>query len=158
MEKKMTLKTSKADRFKNLTWDDLEEWAGSRVLSRGQSYQRSHRVQELAQTKSGELVAWVQGEKRYATQVDFKGGELTSTCTCPYRGACKHAVAVVLEYLDHLRKSLEIPQITRQDPRIELLLGFTDDEDIEDDEDKDKGDQGRQEVALGSGRRSGLFK
>ena len=59
----MVRKKLKTGLFKELTWENLEEWAGSRVLSRGQSYQRSHRVQELAQTQSGELVAWVQGEK-----------------------------------------------------------------------------------------------
>ena len=55
----MVQNTSKMDSFKELTWDDLQEWAGGRVLSRGQSYQRSHHVQELAQTKSGELIARV---------------------------------------------------------------------------------------------------
>jgi uncharacterized Zn finger protein len=47
-------------------------------------------------------------------------------------------VALVLEYLDHLKKNLEIPQITGQDPRIALLQGFTDDEDIEDDYDEEE--------------------
>ena len=88
--------------------------------SRGQGYHRSHRVQELAQTESGELVAWVQGGNRYATQVDFKGGDLISTCTCPYGGACKHAVAVVLEYLDCLKKNMEVPKIADQDKRLSL--------------------------------------
>ena len=99
----------------------------------GQSYQRSRRVQDLAQTKSGGLVAWVQGEKRYATQVDFKGGELISTCTCPYGSTCKHAVAVVLEYLDLLKKNMEVPRIAKQDKRL-LLVKKTADEDEWDDE------------------------
>ena len=89
----MTQKTSKANLFKQLTWDDLQEWAGGRVLSRGQSYQRSRRVQDLVQTPSGGLVAWVQGEARYATRVDYEDGELISACTCPYGSTCKHAVA-----------------------------------------------------------------
>lgn len=129
----MKKETLKKDLFKKLSWSDLEQWAGSRVLSRGQGYHRDHRVRELAQTQSGGIVAWIQGGQRYATEVDFEDGELISICTCPYGNNCKHAVAVVLEYLDHLKKSLEIPQITGQDPRIALLEGFTDDEDIEDD-------------------------
>jgi len=47
-------------------------------------------------------------------------------------------VAVVLEYLDHLKKNLEIPKITGQDSRIALLQGFTDDEDIENDYDEEE--------------------
>lgn len=31
----MTETILKAELFKKLTWDDLEEWAGSRVLKRG---------------------------------------------------------------------------------------------------------------------------
>ena len=117
----MTRKSSKVDSFKQLTWDDLHEWAGSRVFSRGQGYQRSHRVQELAQTQTEGLIAWVQGEHRYATRVTLEDGELTSTCTCPYRACCKHAVAVVLEYLDRLKKNLEIPKVTEKDKRLVLL-------------------------------------
>jgi uncharacterized Zn finger protein len=123
----------KKDLFEKLSWHDLEQWTGSRVLSRGQGYHRDRRVQGLAQTQSGGIVAWVQGGRRYATEVDFKGGELISVCTCPYGNNCKHAVAVVLEYLDHLKENREIPQIKGEDPRIALLQGFTDDEDIEDD-------------------------
>jgi hypothetical protein len=70
----MSREISKADLFKELTWDDLQDWAGSRVLSRGQGYQRSHRVKGLAQTQTGSLVAWVQGGQRYATEVDYTGG------------------------------------------------------------------------------------
>jgi uncharacterized Zn finger protein len=125
---------SKTDLFKTLTWDDLQQWAGSRILSRGQSYQRSHRVQELAQTQSGELVAWVQGERRYATQVDFKGGELISTCTCPYGSTCKHAVAVVLEYLDLLKKKMGVPRIAEQDKRLLLVKKTADEDEWEDEE------------------------
>ncbi len=122
---------SKRDLFEELSWDVLEQWAGSRLLSRGQGYQRSHRVKELAQTRTGALVAWVHGGQKYATEVDFEDGELISVCTCPYGNNCKHAVAVVLEYLDHLKKKLEVPQVTGQDQRLALLQGI-DEEDPED--------------------------
>ena len=114
----------KRDLFEKLSWHDLEEWAGSRVLSRGQGYHRDHRVQGLAQTQTGGIIAWVQGGQRYATEVDFEDGELISICTCPYGNNCKHAVAVVLEYLDHLKKKIEIPKATEQDQRIALLEGM----------------------------------
>jgi uncharacterized Zn finger protein len=137
----MSRKKTTIDLFAQLSWDDLEQWAGSRVLSRGQSYQRSHRVQELAQTEGGELVAWVQGEKRYATLVDFKGGELISTCTCPYGGVCKHAVAVVIEYLECLKKNTEVPKIAEQDKRL-LLLEKTGDEDKWDEAEEEDYEEG----------------
>ena len=140
----MKRETLKKDLFEKLSWSDLEQWAGSRILSRGQSYHRDHRVRELAQTQTGGIIAWVHGGRKYATEVDFEDGELISVCTCPYENNCKHAVAVVLEYLDHLKKNLEIPQITGQDPRIALLQGFTDDEDIEDDYEEEE-----EEVEIG---------
>jgi len=122
---------SKANLFKKLTWDDLSEWVGTRVLSRGQSYQRSRRVTELAQTQTGSLIAWVQGGQKYATEVDVENGELTSVCTCPYGNNCKHGVAVVLEYLDHVKKKIEVPMVPEKDRRLTLLEGM-DEEDWED--------------------------
>jgi uncharacterized Zn finger protein len=132
----MKKEPSKRNLFERLDWDDLEQWAGSKILSRGQGYQRSHRVKELAQTQTGALVAWVYGEQKYATEVDFKDGELISVCTCPYGDNCKHAVAVVLEYLDQLKKNREVPQIIEQDQRIGLLQGFADEEDREVDDEE----------------------
>jgi uncharacterized Zn finger protein len=126
----MKKEPSKRDLFERLDWDDLEQWAGSRILSRGQGYQRSHRVKELAQTQTGALVAWVHGGQKYATEVDFEDGELISICTCPYGDNCKHAVAVVLEYLDHVKKKIEINKATEKDQRLALLEGM-DEEDWE---------------------------
>src|SRR4051794_31840795 len=78
--------------WKALTWQDLEEWAGSRSLERGQSYQRSGRVSDLAINADGELLAWVQGTHRYATSVGLTDeGKPLGSCTCPLgSGSCKH--------------------------------------------------------------------
>lgn len=115
----------KRDFFKRLTWDDLREWAGSRIVSRGQNYHRNRQVQGLARTPSGGLIAWVQGSQRYATRVDFVDGELDSVCSCPHWDTCKHAGVVVLEYLDHLKNGIEVPEVTEQDRRIGLLKEFS---------------------------------
>ena len=64
--------------FATLTWDDVETWAGSRIVSRGKSYQRGGRVRELARTASGGIVAWVQGTSRYVTQVEIAKKKLTA--------------------------------------------------------------------------------
>ncbi|MBI2853996.1 MAG: SWIM zinc finger family protein [Chloroflexi bacterium] len=105
----------------NLTWDDIQDWAGSTIASRGRSYQRGHRVQELARTPDGGIVAWVKGTARYATMVTIESGDLTAFCTCPYEGVCKHAVAVLLEYLERLEKNVAVPAIAEGDQRVALL-------------------------------------
>ena len=131
------MKRPKADIFKQLTWDDIKAWAGVNVTSRGQSYQRGHRVQGLALTPDGGLVAWVKGTKRYATLVDIEQEELTSACTCPYGGVCKHAVAVVLEYLEKLGQKVQVSFVAEGDPRLALLentgeeVWYEEDEDLE---------------------------
>ena len=92
-------------------------------MSRGRSYQRNKHVKNLARTPDGGLVAWVQGTERYATRVDVSDdGSLGSLCTCPYWGAtCKHAVAVVLEYLECLKNKSEVPVVAEKDRRLKQL-------------------------------------
>lgn len=110
--------------FAALTWDDVEAWAGSRIVSRGKSYQRSNRVRELARTTSGGIVAWVQGTSRYATQVEIAKKKLTASCTCPYGGTCKHAIAVVLSYLECLKNQREIPPAAGDEAGAETTRGY----------------------------------
>ena len=108
--------------FEDLTWDDLNEWAGSKIASRGRDYQRRGRVSELAHTEGGALVAWVDGSVRYATKVDMDdSGMPNSICTCPYACDCKHGVAVVLEYLERVEHNRSVPQAGSGDERLELL-------------------------------------
>jgi uncharacterized Zn finger protein len=118
-------KYSPADHFKDLTWNDLQEWAGATIVSRGQGYQRTRQVQELARTSRGGLIAWVQGSRRYATGIETEGKELISACTCPYGGVCKHAVAVVLDYLEQVTHNRPIPTVTEQDRRLQVLQNNT---------------------------------
>lgn len=109
-------------RFADLTWDDLEEWAGSRIVGRGRRYQKSGRVAELAVTGNGTLLALVSGSKRYTTRVDMdKNGLPESLCTCPYEYACKHGVAVVLEYLGRVKNNRPVPMADKNDERFSLV-------------------------------------
>lgn len=109
------------DPYADLTWEDLEDWAGTTIVSRGRTYQRNSSVSDLGITSEGILIAYVQGSVRYATQVAIQDGDLTSECTCPYWANCKHAVAVVLEYLMCLKNDVAVPQIPQTDPRLDKL-------------------------------------
>lgn len=141
----MTKRTKKT--LPDLAWADLEAWARARIVSRGTSYQKNGSVRDLAITPDGGLLAWVEGSRNYATTVSLEKGKLSSDCTCPYGGICKHAVAVVLEYLDHLKKNAKAPLASKDDERFILLedeaLAWEDDDDcvdFDDDEDWDEDD------------------
>jgi len=104
-----------------ITLAQLRSWAGERVFKRGQDYERRGRVRELAATEAGVLVAWVQGGERYATRVTLLADRLASDCTCPYGGACKHAVAVALAFLNRPNEAPPLPVAAASDPRLALL-------------------------------------
>jgi uncharacterized Zn finger protein len=139
----MAKKESRIDRFRELTWDDLMGWAGSTIVSRGENYQRNRQVQGLARTPRGGLVAWVRGTERYATRVEFKGEEMVADCTCPYGGTCKHAVAVVLEYLNAAKKNTQVPTVSDQDERMMLLKEAVDSEDWDRDWQEEEIEEGK---------------
>ncbi|MFH0787323.1 MAG: SWIM zinc finger family protein [Pseudomonadota bacterium] len=130
----MVKKINKIEFFKNLSWDDLREWAGSKIVSRGKDYQKSGYVEDLAFTPDGALIAWVLGTHRYATLVDVQKGKLISDCNCPYGDTCKHAVAVVLEGLDFLNKKKEISPCSDGDKRLQALDDFELDDEWEEEE------------------------
>lgn len=137
----MAKKMDKMEFFKKLSWDDLKDWAGSKIVSRGRDYQRSGYVKDLAFTPDGALIASVKGTQRYATLVDVQRGKLIDDCTCPYDDTCKHAVAVVLEALECFKKNREIPSCSKNDERLELLEedDWGDEEDEWDEEDEEEG-------------------
>ncbi len=117
-------KREPADPFADLTWDDLEQWAGGKIVSRGERYQSQGRVSELAVTSDGGLIAWVSGTEEYATKVIMdEEGMPDSVCTCPYGINCKHGVAVVLEYLEQVGEDRQIPRASEGDERLTLLEG-----------------------------------
>jgi uncharacterized Zn finger protein len=122
----MPNKKTQLDRLSDLTWNDIEAWAGERIVSRGKNYQRQGRVADLAVTDDGSLIAWVAGSKRYATMVVMaEDGLPDSSCTCPYVENCKHGVAVVLEYLKRVENNQSVPKAKQDDDRLKL---WTDDD------------------------------
>jgi uncharacterized Zn finger protein len=134
-----TIGDSRDSFYSELTWEDLEDWAGVKIASRGQDYYRRNLVKDLSLSPNGEILAWVDGSERYATLVDVEDGDLVYTCTCPFDdGVCKHAVAVLLAYLESQNKEQTIPEVDENDPRLLLLeekdLGQDDFDENEEDE------------------------
>jgi uncharacterized Zn finger protein len=90
----------------------------------------------------------VKGGERYAVTVwcdpeRKKGGALHSRCTCPVGAdGCKHAVAVVAEYLELLREEVEFPAADADDERWAMLSGEDDEagDDVDDADDLDSDD------------------
>jgi uncharacterized Zn finger protein len=119
--------------FTELTWDDLEAWAGTKVVSRGKSYKQA--VEDLRTTPEGGVVAWVQGTHRYATHVWMGKGKLLSACTCPYSwGPCKHAVAVILVLLGAAKAKKPLLTVKESDRRLKLLRATADGLDVDDED------------------------
>jgi uncharacterized Zn finger protein len=132
----------KSNPFLQLTWFDLESWAGRKVLTRGKSYQRSGYVKDIGISADGKLAAWVQGAKPYAVKVGFKRGKLSSSCTCPYGTDCKHAVALVIEYLERIKNWKDVPLIQKDDKKLKLIQsGHTEWPDDYDDDENDEKDE-----------------
>jgi uncharacterized Zn finger protein len=118
--------------FKDLTWEALEDWAGRKVTTRGKSLVK--RVSGLCVSPGGGLLASVQGGRLYASRVWKEEERLKSVCSCPYGVSCKHAVAVVLAYLEAVREGIEPPEAKPEDPR--LLKLEEDDGPWEDDDEE----------------------
>jgi uncharacterized Zn finger protein len=136
-------KQAQNEGWATLSWDDLTEWAGSRSVSRGRSYQSQGRVDDLAISEDGRLLASVTGGECYAVTVRSdpertKSGALYSRCTCPVGSdGCKHAVAVVAEYLKLLGEAAEIPVAAPDDERWAMLSGEDDEADGDDPAEED---------------------
>jgi len=109
--------------LRKLTFDDLHDWAGEKILNRGKSYVKQ--VDQLSRTGDNTLVAWVTGNERYATSVGVdEEGDFEYYCTCPYNwGPCKHAVAVVLTAVEYVKKKQPIPLLDEDNDLYEALYG-----------------------------------
>jgi uncharacterized Zn finger protein len=159
--KKAQSQLSKTSSTKNkawtsLTWDDLDDWAGTRSVSRGQAYQRQGRVLDLAIATDGRLLATVVGNERYVTSAWLvpgakKRGQIDSMCSCPVGASgCKHAVALIADYLAALVDKRKVAAAEPDDRRwaklsqqdSDLYDEYDDDDEFEDDDvaDSDEAD------------------
>jgi uncharacterized Zn finger protein len=102
--------------WRALTWAEVEDWAGLRSVERGREYCRAGNVLRLSVTADGDLAGWVRGGQRYACRIHLNKA-IRSRCTCPLTDpGCKHAVAVLLAYLDALRHGRDVAPADEDDP------------------------------------------
>jgi len=114
--------TSSYHRFRELTWVDLTLWAGKKIVSDGRECFRRKEVKQISLTESDDILAWVEAEELFATRVEYSEGELYSECTCqPVENTCPHAIAVIIEFIVHLKKNIHIPYAKSNDRRFFLL-------------------------------------
>ena len=123
-------------RFAALTWDDLENFAGTRSVKRGKGYVSC--VSGICVDGKGAVIASVQGREDYATKVWFgDDGKLHSDCSCPVGFACKHAVALTLKVIDEVKAGRKPVMVAADDERLEEFLSADDDFDEDSDEDEE---------------------
>jgi uncharacterized Zn finger protein len=86
-----------------LSEDQVRAWADSRSFSRGQSYARSDAVvNPRIQGTTLKAECWGSADEPYRVEVTLsEGGIAFATCSCPVTLQCKHAVAVLLTWLNH---------------------------------------------------------
>jgi uncharacterized Zn finger protein len=127
--------------LRNLTLDDLREWAGAKILNRGKSYVRN--VKGLSRMEDSTLAAWVSGSEEYATSVHLDSdGDFDYSCSCPYDwGPCKHTVAVVLAAAENVKQKMTIPLLAEDDDLFHALFDDSDDDYGDDDEWQDEDEE-----------------
>jgi len=102
-----------------LSDDALARRFGEGSFQRGRAYARQHRVGRVA-AGGGEdrvlVTATVDGTRTYQTVVSLEAGlgvtSLTSHCTCPLGGDCKHVVALLIALRDLSAAAIEQPAPT----------------------------------------------
>lgn len=96
-------------------------------------------------------LAWVIGTARYDTLVDVINGTPLATCSCPYDGVCKHAVAVVLACQMPDARGHTLPTVSKNDRRFAVLEAAGEEWDDDDwDEDFDEDDDDLDDAVRGA--------
>jgi len=89
-------------RLKDLTEQNIRQFAGSTIFGRGRAYYKDGMVEDLEYDPQNDSIeAKVIGNHGdYAVEISSQDGETTAECTCPFDGyPCKHIVAVLLEFI-----------------------------------------------------------
>jgi len=106
-----------------------------KTIERGESYYSEGRV--IYAVKSGKkLLGEVRGNERYYVEVDLN--DFSAICSCPVRYNCKHAVALILSYLNgkftenntELAKAYPITAVSDVGSVIKKILKYPSENDV----------------------------
>ena len=102
--------------LKNLTENQIKQFAGSTIYARGYNYYKDGRVEELIyQPDQEKIQAMVSGSYgSYGVTVQLIKNTIKASCECPYEGyPCKHVVATLLAFSKdhkHYEQKAQKPQ------------------------------------------------
>jgi len=84
-----------------LTEEDVQSILGDKIFARAMDYYTAGRVQ-MQRVLRSTLTASVQGAHLYNVHIEFTNGSVVPECTCPdaAEGVCKHAGAVLLQWVN----------------------------------------------------------
>ena len=109
--------------LKNLTENQIKQFAGSTIYARGYDYYKAGRVAELIyQPDLEKIQAMVSGSYgSYGVTVQLIKNTIKASCECPYEGyPCKHVVAILLTFSKdhkHYEQKAQKPQSALEDYR-----------------------------------------
>jgi len=110
------------NQFRELKWVELTLWEGKKSVSEGRECYQRKEVRQLSLIKTGGILAWVEAEELFATRVEYDQGDFYSECTCnPIENTCMHSIAVIIEFIVHLKKKIDLPLAKSNDERFFLL-------------------------------------
>jgi len=114
---------SLADVCKEMTWGQLVAWSNKSAVQNGRRLQQKGAVTGLSKVSRGEgLLAWVTEEEPFAVLIEYEVGELFAQCGCnPIITPCEHAVAVIIDFIVHLKQGQTFPVAKGNDPRLYLI-------------------------------------
>lgn len=78
---------------------ELKDKVPDIIFRQGLDYFKDGRV-KIKQMDNLSVMATVQGTYPYVVKLSIDGNSFTSTCTCPYKYICKHAVSVALKVIE----------------------------------------------------------
>lgn len=87
---------------------DLKDKVPDIIFRQGLDYFKDGRV-KVDQIDGLSVMATVRGTYPYTVRLNIDGSSFTSTCTCPYKYVCKHAVAVALKVIED-QTTVESPE------------------------------------------------
>jgi len=95
---------------------ELKDKVPDIIFRQGLDYFKDGRV-KIQSTDNLAVMATVHGTYPYVVKLSVDGNSFTSTCTCPYKYVCKHAVSVALKVIEDQSTTEESTEVETTDWR-----------------------------------------